>query len=315
MQKRRILSIDGGGIKGVFPASFLAQLESALHLSSVGSYFDLIAGTSVGGIIALGFGLGLSAREIARFFTEKGPTIFPRSFFPPSKLRALCGVNRYKHDDLRRALADVFKDNTLAESKARLIVPSFDATSGDIHIYKTRHERRLGMDHNLTAVEVAMATAAAPTYFPAYDSRKRIALIDGGLWANNPVAIAVVEAIGLGWVPNEIDVLTLGCTDEPVDFKEHGHSLFFWASKAIQAAMRGQSRSAIGMARHLTRRTDGSDGVVRVDPVVAPGRFALDDTKGLSDLQGFAYSEARTALPLLKDRFFSVPAEAFTPYK
>lgn len=313
MRKRRILSIDGGGIKGIFPASFLAELESALHLTSIASYFDLIAGTSVGGIIALGLGLGLSAREIANFLTQKGTSIFPHSRFPHTKLRSLFGAHRYKPDHLQRALSNVFKDRTLGQSRTRLIVPSFDATSGDIHIYKTRHDSRLEMDQNLTALEVAMATAAAPTYFPAYDSKKSIAFIDGGLWANNPVAIAVVEAIGLGWAPREIEVLALGCTDEAVDFKQSGHSVLFWASKAIQAAMRGQSRSAIGMARHLTRRPDGSDGLVRVDPVVAPERFALDDTRGVTDLQGFAYSEARTALPALKDRFFLAPAEPFSP--
>jgi len=100
-----------------------------------------------------------------------------------------------------------------------------------IHIYKTAHHERLGMDYRLTAVEVAMATAAAPTYFPAYDSQHCITLVDGGIWANNPVAFAVVEGISvLGWNADEIDVLSLGCTEETIDFKQKGQRWFILAS-------------------------------------------------------------------------------------
>lgn len=311
MPNYRILSIDGGGIKGVFPVSFLAAIESALRLNSIAAFFDLIAGTSVGGIIALGLGLGLTAREMEQFFAEKGPSIFPGNRFPTNLLRLACGNARYKPEHLRNALVDVFSTKTLADSGVRLLIPSFDATSADIHIYKTRHDSRLAMDYRLTAVEIAMATAAAPTYFPAHDSTTGVLLVDGGIWANNPVAIAVVEGINLRWSPTKIDVLTIGCTDEAVDFKETGHTFAFWARKAIEAAMRGQSRSAIGMARHLTRREDGSDGITRIDPVVAAGRFALDRTEGTKDLRGFAYAQARVALPSIKDRFFSAPAEPF----
>ena len=72
---RRILSIDGGGIKGVFPASFLATVENSIE-GQLADYFDLIVGTSTGGIIALGLGLGLSASDILRFYEDSGPEIF-----------------------------------------------------------------------------------------------------------------------------------------------------------------------------------------------------------------------------------------------
>src|SRR5438874_9720749 len=123
--RKRILSIDGGGIKGVFPVSLLAEIESALSLKSVANYFDLIAGTSVGGIIALGLGIGLTAQQMAAFFVNEGPHIFPRSLFPTSTLRLLCGMERYKPDDLRRALENIFGSKTLADSRVRLLIPSF----------------------------------------------------------------------------------------------------------------------------------------------------------------------------------------------
>src|SRR5580704_4817416 len=167
---KRILSIDGGGLKGVFPISFLSEIESALHLTSVADHFDLIAGTSVGGIIALGLGLGLNARVMTEFFVNQGPGIFPRSILPTSQIRLLCGRERYSFQNLRKALEQTFGTKTLADSKVRLLIPSFDATKADIHIYKTAHSHRLAMDYRLTAVEVGLATAAAPTYFAGYDS-------------------------------------------------------------------------------------------------------------------------------------------------
>ena len=310
MSKHRILSIDGGGIKGVFPVSFLAEIENALSFRSVGDYFDLIAGTSVGGIVALGLGLGLSARELATFFVKEGPAIFPHSVVPRSTFRLLFGGERYRPTRLRNALQRVFRDKTIGDSRVRLLVPSFDATKADIHIYKTAHHERFVMDHALSAVEIAMATAAAPTYFPAFDSKKSIALIDGGIWANNPVALAVVEGITvLDWAPEDIDVLSLGCTEEAIDFKQKGHGGFFWIRKGIDAALRGQSRAALGMARHLTGRDKGLEKIVRINPPVAAGRFCLDGVKCIDELQGLAYGEARHAISELKDRFFSVTAE------
>lgn len=315
MKKRRILSIDGGGIKGVFPISFLAEIESALSLQSVGNYFDLIAGTSVGGIIALGLGLGLTGRSMADFFVNRGPDIFPQHAIPRSTLRLLCGGERYDPTHLRKALEDVFSSQTLAESQVRLLIPAFNATQADIHIYKTAHHERLGMDYRVTALEVAMATAAAPTYFPAYDSKNCITLVDGGIWANDPVALAVVEGITvLGWNGDEIDVLSIGCTEEVVDFKQKGHGGYYWLRRGIEAAMQGQSRSAQGMARHLTGRDRGLENVVRINPVVAANRFSLDRVSGIRDLKGFAYNQARHALPDIK-RFFDATAEPFVSMK
>jgi len=300
----------------VFPVSFLGELESALSLQSAANYFDLIAGTSVGGIIALGLGLGLTARKMSDFLVEKGPNIFPRHSLPTSTLRLLCGTERYKTAQLRSTLEELFGAKTIGDSQVRLLIPAFDATKADIHIYKTAHHERLGIDYRLTAVEVALATAAAPTYFTAYDSKHCVVLVDGGIWANDPTALAVVEGVSvLGWKGEEIDVLSVGCTEEAIDFKQRGHGGLFWRRRAIDAAMRGQTRSAQGMARHLTGRDEGLENIVRINPVVAANRFALDGVDGIRDLRGFGYSEARAALPSIKSRFFSSKAELFTPTK
>jgi hypothetical protein len=310
MSQFRILSIDGGGIKGVFPASFLAEVENALGISSVAQYFDLIAGTSVGGILAVGLGLGFTARQLKDFLVSLGPGVFPPA--RAATLRLLLGFDRYDPGPLRIALSKLFEKKTLGDSCVRLLIPSFDAGKADIHIYKTAHNRRLMMDYKVEAVQVAMATAAAPTYFPAYESDTNLTLVDGGVWGNNPVALAVVEAMTLlGQNPGSIDVLSLGCTDEPMEFKAGRHTGWYWLRRAIFAAMRGQSRSALGMAMHLTGRDAGEDRILRIDPIVRPNRFRLDGTKQVRELCGLGYSEARNALPYIRDRFFAAQCQPF----
>src|SRR5216117_477496 len=118
---RRILSIDGGGIKGVFPGSFLTTLEESLG-QPIAKFFDLIVGTSTGGIIALGLGLGLSAKEILSFYEEHGPSIF-RGSRVTRALRQV-GISKYSSDALRAALKTVFGERKLGESSTRLVVPS-----------------------------------------------------------------------------------------------------------------------------------------------------------------------------------------------
>lgn len=305
MSRFRILSIDGGGIKGVFPAAFLAHVESTLGGAPISNFFDLIAGTSTGGIIALGLGLGLRAGEVLEFYELYGSAIFPRK--SPSWL---LGPAKYKTEPLRFALEETFGSKRLGDSRRRLLIPSFNATTGRIHIFKTAHHPRLQMDFKAPAVEVALATSAAPVFFPPHRSGQEVIFIDGGIWANNPMGLAVTEAISmLGASGTDLDVLSIGCTSTPPDFTQTGRGWKFWAFRAIDAAMQGQSFAAIGTAQHLA----GHDNVFRFSPTVMPGRFALDKVQGISELKAFGYSEAREALRQLTPRFFSSEAEPFAP--
>lgn len=306
---RRILAIDGGGIKGVFPASFLAALEESLGLENVGEYFDLIVGTSTGGIIALGLGLEISGRNILAFYEEHGPAIFSGS----RKLRGYRSWFKPKYDPLplRGALGTVFGTRRLGDSTRRLVIPSLDLAKGEVHIWKTAHHPRFQTDHRASAVDVALATASAPTYFPTHRLASGIPLVDGGTWANNPVAIAVVEAIGiLGWPSDELRVLSIGCTSTPLRFDwRKGHSLgkLGWASKIVDVFMLGQSSGAMGMAMHLV---PNRENIFRVSPVVGP-QFTLDDVRLIPTLKGLGSAEARQWLPRLQATFFEQPAGEF----
>jgi hypothetical protein len=218
----------------------------------------------------------------------------------------------YNPAELLAALEEVFGDAKLGELKARLLVPSLNAASGDIHIYKTPYHARLEMDYKARVVDVALATSAAPTYLPAHKSPEGIPFLDGGLWANNPAGMAVVDAISMLNVSRDnIEVLSLGCTRAPRNFAKIGSKgELAWARNAIDAAMSGQSFASLGTAYQLV----GHDHVERINVDVEPGRFELDGTKHLDELRGHGYEKARQALPKLRPRFFADAAQPFEPY-
>jgi patatin-like phospholipase/acyl hydrolase len=308
MSRFRILSIDGGGIKGVFPAAFLAAIEENLP-QPIARYFDLITGTSTGGIIALGLGYGLTATQLLDFYIKRGPAIFPRE---RRRLWRRWTLNwfdsKYQSTALRSALDDVFGSAKLGEVKARVLIPSMNA-SGYIHVYKTPYHPKLEMDYKVKIVDVALATSAAPTYLPPHISPEGVPFLDGGLWAKNPTGMAVVDALSmLGATRDNIEVLSLGCTKEPPNFSNLGRGKAAWAKAAIEAAMVGQSFASLGTALQLL----GHDHVLRIDPEVRPNQFALDKTEGVQELKGLGYSHARYQIPHLRPRFF---VEAASPYE
>jgi Patatin-like phospholipase len=310
---RRVLSIDGGGIKGVFPASFLASLEEALGGNHVANYFDLIVGTSTGGIIALGLGLGLSAREILNFYETYGPTIFCGNRFLRF-LRSL-GISKYSNVQLKEALEDIFGERKLGESRKRLVIPSFNLETGEVHVWKTSHHPRFERDYKESVVGVALSTAAAPTYFPTHRSAAGTPLVDGGMWANNPIAVAVVESIGiLGWSPDSLRVLSLGCTTTPLNIhwgRSYSLGMVYWGLKIADVFMTAQSSSALGMAQLLVANRET---IVRISPAVGQ-RFGLDLVAEIPSLRGLGDSEARKALPRLRPLFFDTPVvDDFEPY-
>lgn len=307
-----ILSLDGGGIKGLSSAAILAHVEEDLGCV-VTDHFDLITGTSTGAIIAVALGLGLRPKEIVRFYLEEGRNIFPDS--KRENWRAgLRHIFRRKFDSsaLEQSLRRCFGERLLGESGKRLVVPSYDLGRDDVCIFKTPHHPRLMRDHRIEAWKVVMASAAAPTYFPAVRSIERRRLVDGGVWANNPVMVAITEAIGVLGVPIEnINVLSIGTTDpvcrQPESLDKGG--LWAWKKEAVRVAFRGQSVGAVNQARLLL----GHGRIVRVDPIVPDGMFALDklDVDGHLSL---AAHESRIAMPSITPFVRKHRASAFKPF-
>jgi hypothetical protein len=315
---RRILCLDGGGIMGTQPASFLAVLEDGLD-RPIGAYFDLIAGTSTGGILAIGLALGLPAKHLLQLYVERGPYIFGQAGSPlPAFLvqawRKLRHVVAPKHDaeTLRQELEAVLGQRRIGDAHTRLLVPAWDPSYRSVYIFKTAHHPRLKTDYARLAVDAAMATAAAPTYFKRHVTADQVGLLDGGVWANNPIAIAVVEAIALlGWPGSSLRVLSLGCINEVYTIGSPGKATL--AGDVVRLFMDGQSRGALGMAKLLTGHEYERDAIFRCCPDVPKNFFRLDDTSKIAELQGMGAAAARKERPRLEPVFFQHPAERFEP--
>lgn len=323
---RRILCIDGGGIKGTQPAAFLATLEEDLDCP-IGEYFDLIAGTSTGGILAIGLALGHPAKDLLKLYVDRGPIIFGEPATSEDKpgvvkrlLRRVWAKGKHavgpKHDAtiLRDELDKVLQGARIGEARTRLVVPAWDADRRRPYIYKTAHHDRLSTDYREPALDAAMATAAAPTYFRRHKTANNVGLLDGGVWANNPIAIATVEAITcLGWNATDLRVLSLGCTDEIYMLSEEPGCLEL-GLKFLNLFADGQSHGALGMAKLLTDHSYSGDRIYRYAPPCPAGFFAMDDASKISRLQGMGVSAAREAKPRLKQVFFKSTAEPFVPF-
>jgi hypothetical protein len=191
----RILSLDGGGIKGIVSVVLLERLSASVPglLDEV----DLIAGTSTGGLIALALGAGLDLATIRALYETKGGEIFDDSWLDDLKdLGRLVGAE-YDISPLARELRLIFGNTRLADLERRVLIPSFDLDSGDPDPQKRSWKPKLfhnfpGSDSDgaQQAWKVGVYTSAAPTYFPAFEG-----YIDGGVYASNPAACALAQAL------------------------------------------------------------------------------------------------------------------------
>jgi patatin-like phospholipase/acyl hydrolase len=323
---RRILSIDGGGIKGVLPAAFLACLEETSGKRII-DHFDLLAGTSTGGIVALGLGVGLTAREILEFYETEGPGIFGQRLGRLTLLKLIALrfrgrvrsarrllFSKYEPSALHNALEKAFGPRILGDSRTRLLIPAFDRQRREVHVFKTSHDERFVFDWKQRAVDVALATAAAPTYLPSHRLSNGVSLLDGGIWANNPTGIAAVEAIGvLGWPKNSIYILSIGCTEEPITVPMTAGTLGL-ALKMADIFLLGQSKGALGTAKLLIGHTEKDKRLFRYQHMAGPGEFDLDATGKIMDLKGIGMNMAREAACQILPVFFGSACEKFVPY-
>jgi len=312
-QQFRILSLDGGGLKGAFEAAFLAAIEDDLNVSVV-DHFDLITGTSTGSIIAMGLGLGLSAKQILEFYQSKGSRIFP--YKESSEwLRRLAqyAATKHKPDGLQQELITVFGDKKLGDSRKPLVIPSYNLDADDVYVFKTPHSRRFKRDWTVPAWKVCMASCAAPTFLPTFTGVGGLRLIDGGVWANNPMMVGVVEAISeFKQDPKNISVLSISTTteikDRP-DHLDHGGNVA-WAGASVEVTFAGQSVCALGQAQLLC----GHDNVFRVDVPVPADAYSLDGPIKQS-LISRALVRSRKDMPTIEAKFFFGKAERqYTPF-
>lgn len=200
----RILSIDGGGIRGLIPALVLAELER-LSGKAIGDCFDLLVGTSTGGILALGLALRdadgkprLCAQDLADLYLHERNRIFHRDAWDALRNPGGLWDERYDAGGLERLLREVFGEARLKELNPEVMVTAYDLAQRDAFFFRTRKARKDDR-YDVPAWVAARATSAAPSYFepvriPYRGHEDEDVLVDGGVFANNPGMCAYAEA-------------------------------------------------------------------------------------------------------------------------
>lgn len=247
MQTFKILSIDGGGIKGLYSSAILEELEKT-YKCNISDHFDMICGTSTGGLIALGLSLKIPAKEISKFYINKGAKIFPRRRFI-STFKQIAWRGKFSNKALISAVTDIFGNKVLGDSNNLLCIPSYSITDNRPYIFKHDHSN-LTRDNDTKYVDVALATSAAPTYLPIWsiESHNRKQFIDGGVWANNPSLVGLLEAlqyfVGKEKPYNRIDLLSISSLNiiggKPLDNKKR-KSFLSWKSDLFETFNVGQA--------------------------------------------------------------------------
>jgi patatin-like phospholipase/acyl hydrolase len=294
----RILALDGGGLRGTFTAAVLAKWADMLDPTisqNLVKHFDLVAGTSTGAILAIGLSLGLAPRQILDFYRTEGPKIFPKD-------RSLRHWLKSKHDSktLRELLGNVFGTRILSkDSCCRLVIPTVRAIHGEAEVIVTPHTLDRTAFRDISAVDAALASSAAPTYFDEAlldDTVAPQSYLDGGIWANNPILPAIAEAVRFLKIPlNRIDVLSIGTMGNEADFtKSLGKGKAVWAASSADLFFATQEHAAVDLANSLLSPSRH----LRVNQQT-PSEIKLDDVEAIVDM-------AQRGSNVGKDSFFPV---------
>jgi hypothetical protein len=259
MKQFKILSIDGGGIKGFYSAKILSFFEAGLQrihgeAARIVDYADLICGTSTGGLIALALALRVPAETICSFYEAKGPKIFKGSQSVLALFRQTLFGGKFSDKPLREALEEMFQEHTMADSDCLLCIPTYDFTQGTYEIFKYDHkEGDLSRHNTLPMVDVALATSAAPTFFPLAQIEREndTQYVDGGVWANNPSLVGLVEAmwhfVGPGKAFDRLNLLSVASLNfgsgKPPLLKRR-RSFLRWAPDLFDLSLIAQSEFA-----------------------------------------------------------------------
>lgn len=253
----RILSLDGGGIRGIFTATYLAKLEDKLD-TKLCDVFDLITGTSTGGIIALGLSIGIPAQEIANMYILNADLIFKKKWSGKGLMGSI-----YDNKGLIKLLKENFLNKVISDSQTMLCIPAVEHSKANPKVYKTPHTTNYFMDANIAMWKVAQATSAAPVYFPSAQVSDSDCKIDGGLWANNPVLVGFTEGCILGYNQTNMRVLSVGTGTHIYNIDNsvaRNSGLLGWRERIVDLTMQTQTTSATRMSHHILK-----ENMIRID--------------------------------------------------
>ena len=338
----KILSIDGGGIKGLYTATILAKIEEKFDCR-IADYFDMLCGTSTGGLLALALSLRIPASALVDFYKKEGPEIFGADNFLANLFRTFKQTlfgGKYNDATLKAAVTGVLGDALMSDAHTLLCIPSFNLMRGTPRVFKFPHlEGEVPVAKYGRMVDVALATSAAPTYFPIASIEDDY-YIDGGVWANNPTLCGLMEALEYFIGPRKellgpnadkkftsYSILSLASITERSNWTTRGlfgltkrrrRSFIGWRDKLFQTSLDAQSHFANNFAGKLTTSTAVPGHYLRIEgPALAPEHYkiiGLDKASNASliQLESFGRSVGdhycTRALASLKP-FFSTPKQ------
>jgi uncharacterized protein len=296
-----VLAVDGGGIRGIIPARVLEEIEH--HFGRpISELFDLVAGTSTGGIIALGLTKPragtttpeFSAGELCKLYEDHGKEIFSRSIWRRAgTVAGLAGV-KYSARPLEELLDERFGDTLLSDALVDVCIPAYDLSAPSSYFFKRLYARETRWDVKMSLV--GRATSAAPTYFDPAQLPGDHALVDGGVFANNPAVSAYADALDIiadhpetFAEDTEIQVVSIGTGQPPQTFasggpipvrwsRAQGWGLARWARPVLEVVFDGVAEAAEYQLRRLCRHADGqSPRYHRLQSPLPTANQALDD--------------------------------------
>jgi predicted acylesterase/phospholipase RssA len=264
-----VLALSGGGFRGLYTATVLKHLEEQMGVP-LATRFDLICGTSAGGLLGLGLAAEIPTTQLQAMFEHHGNRIFGR----PTGLRRLLGPifrAKYSPDGLKAVLMENFDGLTLGDLKHRVLIPTVNYSKGNGQFFKTPHSPQLFMDHKHTLVDVGLATSAAPTYLPLHAIGEEGVFADGGLVGNSPGFFGLHEAhhaLGVSRGPGNVRVLaigtmTLGATKSGSTGLDWG--IKAWGTRIFDLVISAQEHSTDAMLSHLLEQD-----YVRIDDPATP---------------------------------------------
>lgn len=327
----RVLSLDGGGMRGLYTAVLLNGLASHYSIDGkkgqldVGRGFDLISGTSTGGILGVGLAFGLSLNSIIDLYEHSGTSIFPRPMPTDGgeKWWAIKNLKRPAADAraLRKKLDEVFGSTTLEqlfrERGISLCIPSVSVSDQKSLTFKTPHYDGLTRDPSFSLTDVCLATSAAPFFFPMHQmehplTAATLTFADGGLWANNPVLVSLIEALRITDCNRPIEIISVGTCAPPageiINEKGANRGIGDWrfGVKALELSLEAQSQGHNFMAELLCPFIKCECTIVRLPsdpPSSEQSRYLRMDNaapEAISALKGLATHDVEKILGLIK---------------
>ncbi len=283
-EKFKILSLDGGGIRGLYSAVILKKIQETYNIK-LKNYFDLIIGTSTGSILASAIVCDIPLNKIMSMYEKEGKLIFSKNLF------GFLGLFQSKYDskNLSKILHTTFQKITLGDIDKPLMIIASDILNGSVYVHKSKYlpDDEYSRDEEIKIADAVLSSCSAPTFFNPIRMKNNYILADGGLWANNPSIIGLTEAMSekrFNKKIEDIQILSLGTGTSKISYAKNSKLWGFitgWQkSKLIEYILELSAQSSANMCQLILK-----NNYLRVSNSI---NHNMDKVNNLNNLKAFA---------------------------